>query len=242
MPEPAPEDLDRLIELQDTDTAIRRLRHRLDSLEEQRQLEASQARAAELERAADDTRVELERARAEQRQLEREIDVFTQRRDAEQARLYDGSLNSPRQISSAEAEIETTGRRIADHEELLLEVLERVETLEAQVVSFDSALEEERENVAQLTAARDETAAAILAETAELQVARDAQAAAIDPDLVARYDASVQRSGGVGVGQLTGQSCTACRVQLSMADVNDLLAGPSLTTCPQCQRMLIILD
>ncbi len=242
MSEPAPDDLDRLIELQRTDTSIRRLRHRLDALDEQQQLEASQARAAELERSGDDTRIELERARADQRQLEREVDVLTQRRDAEQARLYDGSLTSPRQISSAEAEIETTGRRIADHEELLLEVLERVETLEAQVASFDTALEQERARAAELTVARDEAAGAILAETAELEVARAEQAATIDADLVARYDAAVQRSGGVGVGQLDGQSCTACRVQLSMADVNDLLAGPSLTSCPQCQRMLIIPD
>ncbi|MFP4149875.1 MAG: C4-type zinc ribbon domain-containing protein, partial [Nitriliruptoraceae bacterium] len=35
-------------------------------------------------------------------------------------------------------------------------------------------------------------------------------------------------------------ACTACRLTMSRADVGELLAGPPLTTCPQCRRLLVV--
>ena len=136
MPDPTADQLELLLELQATDSRIRRLRHQLDDLPEQKQLDAVEVRLGELGREHDEVRVHLESAAAEQRQLERETDVLTERRDAERARLYDGSVTNQRQMRSVEAEIESTQRRIVEHEEALLEVLERVEELEARAAGL----------------------------------------------------------------------------------------------------------
>ncbi|MEX0868712.1 MAG: C4-type zinc ribbon domain-containing protein [Nitriliruptoraceae bacterium] len=242
MSDPTAAQLDQLLALQDTDTAIRRLRHQLDSLDEQQQLDAAEQRRATLRDHHDATRLDLDTAAAEQRQLEREIDVLSQRRDAEKSKLYDGTVTNQREMQSVEAEIETTVRRLDEHEELLYGVLERVEQLEAQQAALAEEIVAEDARIVELAAARDAAATAILAELAELEVGRDAQAAELPDDLLARYDAVVKRTGGVAIGRLEGQACTACRVELSMADVNELLAGPTLTTCPQCRRLLVIPD
>jgi uncharacterized protein len=240
VPDPTPEQLDLLLELQATDSHIRRIEHTLDDLPEQRELQGSEQRLVELERELDDIRVELEGAGGEQRQLEREVDVLSQRRDAERGRLYDGSVANARELQAVEAEIETTVRRITEHEDLLLAALERVETLEARLETVDAALTAERARRSQLEAARDEAASGLLAELAELGVTRDRDAAALPDELRVRYEQVRARTGGVAVGKLEGQACSACRIELSMADVGELYAGPPLTTCPQCHRLLVV--
>lgn len=240
MPDFTPEQLDLLLELQSTDQRIRRIEHTLDDLPEQRELTVSQTRQQELGRALDDLGIELERAGVDQRQLEREVDVLTQRRDAEKARLYDGTVINARELKAVEAEIETTVRRLSEHEDLLLEALERTETLEARRAAFETEAAAERTRGETLERARDDAAAGLLAEVTELQVARDRQAAELPESLRLRYEQVVARTGGVAVGKLEGNACTACRIELSMADVGELYAGPPLTTCPQCRRLLVV--
>lgn len=234
------EQLDLLLELQSTDSRIRRIQHQLDDLPEQQQLDASIERVAALGREHDDVRVELDRAAAGQRQLEREVDVLTQRRDAERTRLYDGSVANAREMKAVEAEIETTERRILEHEELLLDVLETVEELEKRVQGLASTQAAERELVRTRTEARDRAAKELLAEQAELATVRDREAAELPDDLLASYQQAAERAGGTGVGKLVGNACSACRIELSMADVGELYAGPPLTRCPQCRRLLVV--
>lgn len=237
---PSSEDLDLLLELQQTDSAIRRQQYLLDALVEQQRLDACETLIAQLAAERDDVVVELERAGAQQRQLEREVEILTERRDAEQSRLYDGTISNERQMRSVDAEVESTRRRITEHEELLMETLEKVDGLETRQLELDDRLESERARLVDLTAARDEAASVILAELAALGEVRDRQTAALPADLLARYEQVVARTGGVAVGRLDGQACSACRVEMPMAEVGDLLAGPPLSTCPQCRRLLVI--
>jgi hypothetical protein len=69
---------------------------------------------------------------------------------------------------------------------------------------------------------------------------RDRQAASLPDDLLRRYEEAAARAGGTGVGRLDGNACTACRIELSYADVGELLAGPPLASCPQCRRLLVV--
>lgn len=240
MADPTYEQLELLLELQATDSRIRRLEHQLDDLPEQQRLATSEAQVAELALAYDDARVELDRVGAEQRQLERETEVLAQRRDAERVRLYDGSVANAREAKAVEAEIQTTERRLAEHEDQLLEVLERVEELESRLGAVAAEREAEVQRVEERTVARDEAAKNLLAELGELGALRIRQGAGLPADLLARYEEVAKRAGGTGVGKLEHNACTACRLEMSMADVGELYEGPPLTTCPQCRRLLVV--
>ncbi len=240
MAEPTTEQLDLLLALQDTHSRIRRLEHQRDDLPEQRVLDEADAEVAQLQRAHDDVRLELEQRNSRQRQLERETDVLVERRDAERSRLYDGTVTNQREMRSVEAEVETTQRRIDEHEEELLELMERIEELETRDRELEAQIAAARDQVAEATRQRDEAAKGIIAELAEMAVVRDRQADELDPDLRERFDAASNRAGGVGVGRLDQGTCSACRIELSKADIGELLAGPPLTTCPECRRLLVI--
>lgn len=239
--DPTAEELEALLALQETDSRLRRVEHQLDELPEQAQLEQAEAHLAELGRQEDDLRIEAERVGAEQRQYEREVDVLRERLEHEQARMYDGSVTNPRELQSLRAEIDSTQRRIAEHEDELLTVLERAEELEARRRALQEGQETTRSRVAELTVARDTAAKELLAERGELQAQRVRQAAEVPEELRQRYEAMADKLGGTAVGRLDGNSCTACRIEMSMADVGELMDGPPLTTCPQCRRLLVVL-
>lgn len=234
------EQLDLLLDLQVTDSGVRRIQHQLDDLPEQRQLDAALVRVDELGRVHADTQVELDRALAEQRQLERETEVLTQRRDAERSRLYDGTVHNAREMKAVEAEIETTGRRIAEHDDLLLESMERADLLGAQSDALLGERDAEQQSAEELALARDAAAKSLLVELAELRARRDQQAAQLPAELLGRYEEIAARAGGTGVGTLEDDACTACRLRLSKVDVGELYAGPPLTTCPHCRRLLVV--
>jgi predicted nucleic acid-binding Zn-ribbon protein len=237
---PTAEDLDRLLALQGVDDEIRRLQHQLDALAEQRALDELVAQDATL--AEGDTELEerLEAVGREQRQVEGEIDALGQRLVEERARLYEGSLSSAREIQAAEAEIASTTRRRGEHEDQLLEVMERVEELEARHAELCEVRASLSTRIADATAARDAAAHVLIARIAEVQVRRDPIAAALPTDLRTRYDEAARRAGGTGVGVLRDNACTACRITFPMSEINGYLMGPPLTTCSQCRRMLIV--
>jgi predicted nucleic acid-binding Zn-ribbon protein len=237
---PTAEDLDRLLALQGVDDEVRRLQHQLDGLAEQRTLDELAGQDATLAEGDAELEERLEAVRREQRQVEGEIDALGQRLEEERVRLYEGSLSSAREIQAAEAEIASTTRRRAEHEDQLLEVMERVEELEARQVELRDVRASLALRIATATAARDAAAQDLIARIAEVQVRRDPIAAALPTDLRTRYDEAARRAGGTGVGVLRDNACTACRITFPMSEINGYLMGPPLTTCSQCRRLLIV--
>ena len=237
---PTSEDLDRLLTLQGVDDDVRRLEHQLDGLAEQRTLDELLQQDATLAEGDAELEERLEAARREQRQVEGEIDALGQRLDEERTRLYEGSLSTAREIQAAEAEIASTTRRRSEHEDQMLEVMERVEELEARHTELRDVRAALAGRIAEATAARDAAAQDLIARIAEVQVRRDPIAAALPADLLARYEEAARRSGGTGVGVLRANACTACRITFPMSEINGYLTGPPLTTCSQCRRLLIV--
>lgn len=239
--DPRPDDLQQLLDLQGTDSRLARLEHLLDALPEQQQLEEVEAEHRAVGEEHDARQLELERANAELRKLEKEVDQLAQRREAEQVRMYGGDIHNAKELQSLRAEITSIERRISDHEDAMLEVLERVETAETASAELEQRRSVLEQRIAELTAARDDAAAGHLAEFGELKVQRDREREAVDAGLLARYDAVRERQGGgVAVGELREGMCTACRIELPLAEVNELRSGPPLTTCPQCRRLLVV--
>lgn len=237
---PSSDDLDRLLALQGIDDEIRRLEHQLDGLAEQQQLDELVSQDALLAEGDADLDEQLARVQREQRQVEGEIDALGQRLEEERTRLYEGSLSSAREIQAAEAEIASTSRRRSEHEDQLLEVMERVEELEERLAGLRGVRASLGERITDASSARDAAAQSLIARIAEVKVRRDPVAAAFPVGLLARYEQAATRGGGTGVGVLQHNACTACRITFPMNEINGYLMGPPLTTCSQCRRLLIV--
>jgi len=238
--EPTGEDLDRLLALQAIDDDVRRLEHQLDGLIEQRELDELTRQDDLLAVGDAELEDELESARRDQRQVEGEIDALGQRLEEERVRLFAGSLSSGREIQAAEAEIASTSRRRAEHEDQLLDVMERVEGIEARLAELREVRGSLAGRIAAAAAARDAAAQELIARIAEVKVRRDPVAAALPRTLLDRYQLAASRGAGTGVGLLRNNACTACRITFPMSEINTYLSGPPLTTCSQCRRLLVV--
>jgi predicted nucleic acid-binding Zn-ribbon protein len=234
------EDLDGLLALQAIDDEVRRLEHQLEGLAEQKELDELLGQDRLLAEGDTDLREQLERSERDQRQVEGEIDALGQRLVEEQTRLYQGSLTSAREVQAAEAEIASTKRRRAEHEDQLLEILEVAEGIETRLAEVVGVREALAVRIAERSAARDVAAQELLVRIAEVRVRRDPVAAAISAELLERYEQAAARGGGTGVGVLRDEACTACRITFPMSEINGYLTGPPLTTCSQCRRLLIV--
>ncbi len=112
------------------------------------------------------------------------------------------------------------------------------------------------EQVAELTARRagleaDETrlAAELLAAEAEIdaEVAGvDAEradiAAAVEPELLERYEGLRRDLGGIAVARLVGTNCGGCHLTLSAVELDRIRAparGDAVVCCEECGRLLV---
>lgn len=240
MAEPTPEELDGLLALSDTDSELRRLQKRLDDLPEQQQLDAAREEYTRVEEARADRTLDRDQAQAVATREDREVDQLRARLEAEQQRMYGGGITNPKELGSLKAEIESVERRIAEHEDAELEAMERAEDIDAEIADLDRQMAALSERVDELTVLRDEAARSIMAEIAELEVRAERQREPIPEELLTRYDEARDRFGGGAVGRLDGERCTACGISLSYADVNALFEGPPLTSCPSCQRLMVV--
>jgi uncharacterized protein len=237
---PSTEDLDRLLVLQGIDDEVRRLEHQLEGLVEQQQLDELVGQDTLLAQGDIELDQQLEHVKREQRQVENEIDALGQRLDEERTRLYEGSLSSAREIQAAEAEIASTSRRRSEHEDQLLEIMERAEEVEGRLDELRGVRASLAARIAEASRARDRAAQELLVRITEVRIRRDPVVAAVPAELLARYEQAATRGGGTGVGVLRHNACTACRITFPMSEINGYLMGPALTTCSQCRRLLIV--
>ncbi len=238
--EPTKEQLTTLLEIQELDTSIRQIEHKLGHLPEQVALDEALDEASGVRRQHEDLRVLLDQAQAAVRQHEREVGVYQERLAAEQQRMYSGDITNPRELQALRAEITTIEGKISDLETAELEALEEVDSLDGQAAELDTKLSTLGARVDEFEAARDEAAKEYLASKAEAEVKRDALREGLPADLLDRYDTYAEKFNGNGLARLDDDMCTGCRIDLPRVDVNELLDGPPLATCPECRRLLVV--
>lgn len=233
--------LEQLLSIQEHDTALEQLRHRLDHLPERAALVALDERAADAasRRArASDARDELVR---QQRRFEDEIAAVEAKILEVDGQLYGGSVSSPRELQALQDEVGALRRRTDDLETQLLEILTSLEPIEGSLEALDAddgAIADERESVAaSLKGSEAEVDEAIAAE----EVARADAAGGLPAQRVAEYEDLRGRLGGIAVARLVGTSCGGCHLTLSAVEIDRIRKLPpdEPGMCEECGRMLV---
>ena len=187
-------------------------------------------------------------AETEQSDMERElskaegdVDQVRQRAERDQKRLDAGQVSSPKELESLQHEIATLGTRQGALEEIVLEIMERLETSQSLSAELTATREEAQGRVSELTASRDTTTAEIDAEVGQLQAQRATQAGSIDAVLITLYEKIREQQGGVGAAELRQRRCGGCRLELNNVEINSLRdADPDeVMRCEECRRILL---
>jgi uncharacterized protein len=172
---------------------------------------------------------------------ESDVDQVRSRAERDQKRLDAGQVSSPKELESLQHEIATLANRQGDLEEVVLEIMERLESSQSRSSELSAQQEGARARVAALTASRDTITGEIDAETEKLQAQRATQVGSLAEDLVALYEKIREQQGGVGAAELRQRRCGGCRLELNNVEINELRdADPDeVMRCDECRRILV---
>lgn len=231
--------MDRLLELQDIDSAVARLTARRSELESGEELGAARAAMEEAEGWLGEIRLALDALDREQQRLEHEIESLASKAEAEEKRLYDGSIANAKELEALQHEVANLKDRRSRVEDSLLEQMVAREDLEPRAAAAEKASAEARARVEAVggDASRelDEISAGLQAKAAE----RATIVHEIDEGLLELYEELRLSKRGVGVAALVDGVCQGCHEKLSAVELDKLKKTKDVKRCEYCRRIVI---
>ena len=229
------------MDVQELDSRLDTLRHRLATLPETAQLQELSATRKALDDRARDLQVEVDDLTREQRKADADVEQVKARRARDQERLDKGAVGNPRDLEHLQAEMVSLQRRITELEDLELEVMERLETAQSDLTEVRSQIEAVDADAATLLAKRDKQAG-VFRDEAEATAFERAQAVSGLPgDLLALYERLRGQKGGVGAAALRARRCGGCRLEVNAGDLSTISREPvdAVVRCEECGRILV---
>ncbi len=235
------DELERLLALQEHDTALDRLRHRRATLPERGQLET---RTAEL-RAQQSARLAVgarwDEVHSEERRLDdeaRSIEVHAAEVDK---RLYSGTISSPRELQAMQSDLEMLRRQLSDLEDQELEVMEQRETLDGQLAALDASIDSLETSSQELRDAIRAAESEIDGEMAQETATRAEAAAPLADALLRDYERRRLQNKGAGAARLVGTTCQACHLTIPSTEAERIrrAAGSEVAYCDNCGAILV---
>ncbi|MEO8528602.1 MAG: hypothetical protein ABI435_05955 [Pseudolysinimonas sp.] len=234
----SPEDQALLLDLQELDTKLQQLAHRVAKLPERDVVDALAGQRSGLERlraeqfgAVEDIRLELSRTESDVAVVDARIT-----RDGDRLR----TSSSVKDVQALEQELEALARRKSDLEDIELGVMETVEARELALATTASDLTTLDEALAAATAARDAALGVLEAERAHTAANRQTVASKVPDDLLALYEKQRDRY-GIGASHLRGGVSGASGVALNSTDMNVVRAAApdDVLLCPDSNAVLV---
>lgn len=229
-----------LVAVQALDTRLDQLAHARDTLPESAQVKALQHQSAALDREltlAETARADLQR---ELDKSEADVQLVRDRAARNQSRL-DAGAGSPKDLQALQHELASLARRQGELEDLELEVMERAETLDAEVARLRGRRAGLDQTLAEATTARDLALGALQGEATDVGARRDALAPSIGAELLALYTKVRASAGGIGAAELKQRRCGGCQLELNQVDLARIKAAAAdeVLRCEECRRILV---
>ena len=233
-------DLRALMALQEADTAVDQLRHRRQQLPERVTTAAAEKRLADALRAVAERSAARDDLAAQAEAEERQVSEIDDRIETVDRRMRQPGT-APRDVERMMLDNERARERKSDHEDRLLELMEELETLEADVAGVESARDAAGRDVIAGRAALTAAAQAVDAELGPAVAHRDRVGELVPASLRATYTRLRERLGGEGAAWLETNRCTGCHLTLSAAELDDYnrLPDDELPLCESCGRILV---
>jgi len=152
-----------------------------------------------------------------------------------------GLISNPKDLERMQGELVSLQRRISSLEDTELEVMEQLETAQAELDRLVGLLEQMDRRAAELGTTRDEKAGRLDAELAQVAAQRKTLADGLATDLVTLYDKLRQQKGGVGAAALRARRCGGCSLELTASDLSSIAKAPTdeVLRCEECNRILV---
>jgi hypothetical protein len=225
-------DLEKLVRLHHAEALLKRLEADLAELPRLRR-ELDERLARDRSRL-DATRAALEASTKARRQSEAAVQDLETKRSKYKGQLMEVKTN--KEYTAVLHEIEGVERDIKAREDLVLEEMEKAETLAVDVKREETAWKAVEADGKKEGAELDARAAKLEAEVARQRAERDAVSASVPEEARALY-ARVARLRGTGVAEARDGVCDACRVKMRVQVWVEVRKNEQIFQCESCSRI-----
>lgn len=232
---------DELLALQGVDLTIDQVRHRLAHLPERAARDEHLGAVTAFDAATVSLRDRRDELAREQKRIEDEVASVEDKATAVDAKLYSGTITSPKELQAFQEDLDALRRRQRHLEDGVLEVMERIEPVDAELDARAAERDALDRRGADLEAALATAEEELASQLAAAEARRDEVAADLPDDAVARYEGLRRDLGGIAVAPLTGSSCGGCHLQLSAVELDRIRHQPpdAWVFCEECGRLLV---
>ena len=230
-------ELEKLIELQKTDSEIRRLKESLNTAD---------ARRAELEREFEKHAFSIreiqdrrDRLRSERAELDKQI--AENKTYLERAERNLKHAQNQKEYETAMRETDALQKQITAFETQTLENMTALDEVEKEIESRSDEINSIDQKRADALAEFDAALGHDRADLARLEGGRDEVFKTLPANLAAVYNRLSQRSrDGIAVAEVVNGSCSACFMALRPQMQVEVRRGEQIITCESCTRILYI--
>jgi predicted nucleic acid-binding Zn-ribbon protein len=230
-----------------TDTSISQLAalQEIDSQQREKtalveELEAAIAEAeSRLAKQRDLTHsTQAERDLVEARRRELEAQLYVEEAKMKDRRMRLNRVRNEKELQALRREIELSKEANQQIEEEVLRLLESAETLNASAAEAERALAELEASATTKTAEQRARIEQVRRDVASEREVRTRMAAALDGDLLQKYEQIFKRRGGTAVVEVRNGTCLGCHMHLPPQFSNELQRSRDVRLCPNCHRIL----
>jgi predicted nucleic acid-binding Zn-ribbon protein len=230
----------KLLEVQELDTGIERIKHQASTLEVHQQIAdllEKRSRMGDELIAAKTVHLDLIAA-AEK--AEEDVVPVRERLVRYEAKVEAADMD-PKALQSAIEEVAHLKTRISDLEDLELEAMESMEQAGKAVEDLEQGAKDIERDLHTLVNTRDQQVGELAHQAQELSETRRQVSSTIAEDVVGLYTKIASRCQGVGVARLEGRRCSGCGLEATVADYNSYLAADidQVLRCAECDRILV---
>jgi predicted nucleic acid-binding Zn-ribbon protein len=226
-------DVQNLIELQQADREILRLKEEIAALPK---------RVAAIEERLAGTRAVLEKAKTAVKADEaarRKYESAIQDQQQKISKYRDQSLavKTNEQYKALLHEIQFAEQDIRASEDKILELMVNAEIREKEVKVAEAELKAEMAEIEKEKVEARQRTAEDERQLSEWNAKREKARAGVESNLLPQYD-RVAKHRGTGLSEARDHKCLACQVMLRPQTYNEVRAGTQVVTCESCQRIL----
>lgn len=230
------EQLERLIELQEVDLLLDRIRSEIDQIPKEidrlkKEFEESQTSLNELKKKMTELQVDRKNKELELKTKEEELKKH-------QSELF--SIKTNEAYTALLKEIEEGKKLKNDIEDTVLAVMEQEDALLTEEKIKKEELAKKKEEVTKQQKELEDKLQRLKQNLQEVQTEQKQKIANIKSEIFKRYQRIREKKDGVAVVPIADRFCGGCSIALPPQVINDVLKGEDLVACRNCLRILYL--
>ena len=229
-----------ILEVAHLDQRTTAINHKVSTLPELALLKAVTTKSHNARDLRIGAQTELSDVKRELLRAEADVEQIVSRITKDESRLSGGSA-SPKELEQLQHEVGTLGVRRAELEEIELEIMMRVDEINARIAELQAQEATYAAEIADLEIRKENAMAEFNNELEAIVKERSEALASVSNELIALYEKIRSSNNGNGAAVLSAGACNGCHLSINTVELKRIadLAEDEVVRCEECRCILV---